>query len=81
MTTHWQQLHSALEHLPATYGMFVPKPREASLDEVESSAHFRLSKSYREFIKVFGPRTLGGVIGIRGLDVSAKSKEMGDPTQ
>ncbi len=66
MKTDWQQLYSSLELVAPTYGLPFPKPTEDSLDEFESSAHFRLPRSYREFIKVFGPGMFGGYIGIRG---------------
>jgi SMI1 / KNR4 family (SUKH-1) len=64
MTTDWLALYNSLEQIEP-FGSRVLQPTQTMLDEFESSWSFRLPKSYRDFITVFGPGMLGEDFSIR----------------
>ena len=53
----WQAFYNSLAIEPM-YGETAPRPNIDQLDRFEAESGFRLSKSYRDFILVFGPGTL-----------------------
>jgi hypothetical protein len=61
---NWAELFESVEHIPPD-GDEVPKPTDEVLDRYEHETSFRFPKSYREFIKVFGPGELGEEYVIR----------------
>ena len=52
--TDWQAFYDSLVIQPS-YGQPVPKPTPAQLDKFEAETGFRLPRSYRDYILVFGP--------------------------
>ena len=60
----WAELYASLE-LREIQGFPLPKPTDSSLDQYEAKSNFRLPKSYRDFIKVFGPGMLGDDFTVR----------------
>jgi hypothetical protein len=51
---NWQEFYDSLSHRHG-YGAPVPKPTVEQLDRFEAESGFRLPRSYRDFILVFGP--------------------------
>ncbi len=59
----WKRLQKKLTIKP-TYGTPVRKPRDSQLDRFEAEYEFKLPKSYREFVKLFGAGILDGYFRI-----------------
>ncbi len=59
----WKRLQKKLTIKP-TYGTPVRKPRDSQLDRFEAEYEFKLPKSYREFVKLFGAGMLDGYFRI-----------------
>jgi uncharacterized protein (TIGR02996 family) len=54
----WQEFYDSLLVRPYGWHQTVPKPTVSQLDEFEAATGFRLPRSYREYILVFGPGQL-----------------------
>ena len=62
-TVNWEKLYSSLEYIPSWYPA-VPTPTNAMLDAYEARNRFMLPRSYREFIKLFGPGEIATIYTI-----------------
>ncbi len=63
-TINWREVYSSLQFIPS-WGQPVPTPTDAMLDAYEARSRFLLPRSYRAFLKVFGPGELASVFSIR----------------
>ena len=54
----WNAVYQSLEVREQPHLKALPKPTDESLDRFEEESDFQLPRSYRTFIKVFGPGEL-----------------------
>src|SRR5262245_52672134 len=74
-TGDWSSLYRSLQIKEYPGRRRIRQPTDLDLDKFESSTRFKLPVSYREFIKVFGPGTLGVFFRIAAPGYSSE----GDP--